>query len=86
MNYATGQAIKVGDEVGADGMTGIVVCDFENRQFLDGYESWDVPPTLEMNGGGTLSSGVMIETREAGMIHYGFEDENIVFVRAGSGR
>jgi len=69
MNYATGQPIRVGDQVFADGMTGVVVCDFDNREFLEGYSGWDMPD-VEMLGGGTLSSGVMIDTIEAGLIHY----------------
>jgi hypothetical protein len=70
MHYATGQKIKVGDKVIADGMRGVVVCDFDGRGFSEGYEAWDVPHTLEMLGGGYLSSGVMINTIEAGLIHY----------------
>lgn len=77
MNYSTGQKIKVGDQVVADGMAGHVVCDFDNRVFLDGYEGWDMP-TVEMLGGGTLSSGVMIETEEAGLVHYAYEDKGII--------
>ncbi|PWJ85107.1 hypothetical protein C8D77_12923 [Mesorhizobium loti] len=69
MQYATGQKMKVGDEVVADGMRGLIVCDFDTREFAVGYDTWDMP-TTEMLGGGTLSSGVMIETAEAGMIHY----------------
>lgn len=59
----------VGDEVRADGMRGIIVCDFDNRRFADGYEGWDIP-TVEMLGGGTLTSGVMVDTEEAGLVHY----------------
>lgn len=77
MNYSNGQQIKVGDQVVADGMAGRVVCDFDNREFLDGYEGWDMP-TVEMLGGGTLSSGVMIETEEAGLVHYAEEHEGII--------
>ena len=77
MNDSAGQRLKIGDHVIADGMTGIVVCDFDNREFLPGYEDWDVP-TLEMLGGGTLSSGVMIDTKEAGLVHYPQEHEGIV--------
>ncbi|WP_322416346.1 hypothetical protein [Mesorhizobium huakuii] len=69
MQYETGRTIRVGDEVIADGMKGVVVCDFDNREFAEGYEGWDMPG-IEMLGGGTLSSGVMVETIEAGMIHY----------------
>ena len=69
MKYATGQIMKVGDEVIADGMVGVIVCDFDNREFADGRESWDMPGA-EMLGGGKLDSGVMIKTVEAGLIHY----------------
>ena len=69
MRYATGQMMAVGDAVIADGMIGTIVCDFDRRAFLSGYEDWDMPSD-EMLGGGTLSSGVMIETVEAGLIHY----------------
>jgi hypothetical protein len=81
MRYATGQEMTVGDEVVADRIAGVIVCDFDNRQFLDGYESWDMPE-VEMVGGGTLSAGVMIKTVEAGMIHYKIIDEDVQFVRA----
>ena len=83
MRYSTGQQIKVGDQVVADGMTGLVVCDFDNREFLDGYDGWDMP-SVEMLGGGTLSSGVMIETQEAGLIHYPEQDEGIILATAAS--
>jgi len=69
MRYSTGEEMAVGDGVLADGMSGVIVCDFDNRLFAEGYESWDMP-TAQMVGGGTLSSGVMIHTEEAGLIHY----------------
>lgn len=77
MNYSTGQQVKIGDHVTADGMTGVVVCDFDNREFLDGHEGWDMP-TVEMLGGGTLSSGVMIDTKEAGLVYYAEQNGGIV--------
>ncbi|MFC3441027.1 hypothetical protein ACFOKF_07420 [Sphingobium rhizovicinum] len=72
--------MAIGDEVIADGMSGVIVCDFDNRQFMDGYGDWDTP-TIEMIGGGTLSSGVMIKTIEAGLIHYEETSGHIDFVR-----
>ena len=78
MNYSTGEQIRVGDKVVADGMTGVVVCDFDNREFLEGYSGWDTPD-VEMLGGGKLSSGVMIETAEAGLVHY--ENEEVGNIR-----
>lgn len=82
MRYATGQIMRIGDEVIADGMTGIIICDFDNREFMTGHERWDMPG-VKMLGGDTLDFGVMIETVEAGPVHY--EQSNgggIVFVRA----
>ena len=48
---------------------GVVVCDFDSRKFAEGYEGWNMP-TVELLGGGTLSSGIMIDTVEAGLVHY----------------
>lgn len=78
MNYSTGQQIKVGDVVIADGMTGLVVCDFDNQEFLDGYADW----AGVIHDSETPYSGVLITTDEAGRIQYGLEDEGIVFVRS----
>ena len=78
MNYSTGQPIKIGDQVVADGMVGLVVCDFDNREFLHGYAGWDTPTVEMLGGGGTLSSGVMIKTEEAGLINYPDEHEGII--------
>lgn len=69
MLYASGRQIELGDDVFADGMTGTIVCDFDNRRFAEGYEGWDAPDT-ELVGGGRLSSGVLVYTDEAGLIHY----------------
>lgn len=82
MRYATGQTMKIGDEVIADGMSGVIVCDFDDRCFMDGYEGWNMPD-VEMLGGGKLSSGVMIETVEAGMVHYTDQGDRIEFMRSG---
>lgn len=69
MKYATGQTMKVGDVVIADGMSGVIVCDFDSREFAQGREGWDMPE-VEMLGGGKLDSGIMVETAEAGLVHY----------------
>lgn len=81
MRYSSGQTIMVGDHVKVDGMAGIVVCDFDNRAFLAGYAGWDIPGA-EMIGGGTLSSGIMVKTTEAGLIHYEQGSAHILFVEA----
>lgn len=81
MKYANGQSIEIGDEVTADGMSGVVVCDFDNREFAEGYGDWDAP-TVEMLGGGTLSSGIMVNTVEAGLVHYESGSGDIRLVRS----
>jgi hypothetical protein len=83
MRYADGREMMVGDEVLADGMSGFIVCDFDNRRFAEGHEGWDMP-TVEMVGGGTLSSGVMIDTVEAGLVHYASDIGDIQLVRSQS--
>lgn len=79
MFYEDGRQIEVGDSVLADGMTGIVIADFGHRQFLPGHEHWDMPG-VEMLGGGTLSSGIMVETIEAGAIHFPEDTGHFVLV------
>lgn len=69
MQYASGQKMMVGDAVRVDGMEGIIVCDFDNREFAEGYGKWDFQDG-EMLGGGALSTGVMVLTEEAGLTHY----------------
>lgn len=80
MRYSTGEEMAVGDDVVADGMDGVIVCDFDNRRFANGYEKWD-KPSIETSGGGTLSSGVMVDTVEAGLVHYGSGTDGIILVR-----
>lgn len=41
-------------------------------------------PTVELIGGGTLSSGVLVKNTEGGLIHYGGVIGDILFVRTGS--
>ena len=81
MLYASGLSMSVGDIVVADGMEGIVVCDFDRRRFAVGYEDWE-PPSDECLDDNTPSTGVMIRTAEAGLIHYTSADADIEFVGA----
>jgi hypothetical protein len=79
MNYINGQAIKVGDHVLVEnGIPGVVVCDFDNQESLEEYADWS--PSVELHGGGTLASGVLIKTEELGLLHYPEEDEDILWV------
>jgi hypothetical protein len=72
--------IRVGDRVLVEGnVPGTVVCDYEKWECLDGYDDWLTKE--EMIGGGRLSSGVMIETRELGFLHYAEEDDDILLTQ-----
>lgn len=68
MKYASGQVMMVGDAVLADGMNGVIVCDFDNHEFAVGYGQWDLSDA--MLGNEAVNAGVMVETKEAGLIHY----------------
>ncbi|EEC0293615.1 hypothetical protein YV76_000945 [Salmonella enterica subsp. enterica] len=84
MKYSdTVKEIQVGDIVRADGLDGIVVCDYENNIALDGYEGWLIKD--ELVGGGYLSTGIMVETEEAGYIYYPNEDVDIKLVSPAKG-
>jgi hypothetical protein len=63
MKYANDEPMRVGDHVTVDGMTGILVCDFDNRKFLDGYADGDIPEDETL-------VGVMIHIVEAGLVQY----------------
>ena len=78
MRYKSdGSEINVGDRVLVEGnVRGLVVCDFDQWKCLEGYESWLTKE--ELVGGGKLSSGVMIETKELGFLHYADEDVAIL--------
>lgn len=74
MRYENGIEILVGDHVIVEGhIKGLVVCDFDKRLSLDGYEDWLTKK--ELIGGGTLSSGLMIKTSELGFLHYPENDD-----------
>lgn len=79
MKYLDGSKdIQVGDVVKVNGVDGVVVCDYENNIALDGYEGWLIKETLV--GGGNLSTGIMVDTKEYGLIHYPDEDPDIKFI------
>jgi len=83
MRYRSdGSEITIGDRVLVDGnVSGVVVCDFDRWQCLAGYERWLTKE--ELVGGGRLSSGVMVKTKDLGFLHYPSEDWTIVRDPAG---
>lgn len=80
MRYKSdGSEVRIGDNVLVEtNVRGRVVCDFDKRECLPGYDRWLMQETLV--GGGTLSTGIMVETKEMGLVHYPSEDEGIVRV------
>jgi hypothetical protein len=73
----SGEEVRVGDRVLVEGnVPGTVVCDFDNWKSLDGYEHWLT--TEELVGGGTLKSGIMVETTELGFVHLPEVDDELI--------
>lgn len=72
MKYANGIEIQIGDQVkiGHDD-SGLVVGVLENRTFLPGYDSKDWA---------YLNAGILVNTKNAGLIHYPEQDEEIVLI------
>jgi hypothetical protein len=77
MRYISdGSEINIGDHVLVErNVRGVVVCDFDRKVCLKGYESWLGGD--ELVGGGRLSSGIMVETKDLGMVHYASNDVDI---------
>jgi hypothetical protein len=68
--------IKVGDRVIVEGnVHGQVVCDYDKRVCLPGYEQW--LESRPMADGTVLASGIMVETSELGFLYYASEDVDI---------
>jgi len=80
MKYSNGRrSIRVGDSVLVEGnVEGVVVFDLDHWQCLSGYEGWLTKD--EMIGGGSLLSGVLIETSAIGMVLYSEPYDEIVFL------
>lgn len=73
------RSIRAGDSVLVEGgVKGVVVCDFDHWTCLSSYESW--LSKIELFGGASLSSGVLIEASEIGIVHYAEPDDEIVFL------
>ncbi|VWD51221.1 hypothetical protein BLA39750_06178 [Burkholderia lata] len=73
--------IRVGDSVLVeDSVAGVVVCDFDEGQFLPGFEDWS--PSASVVKDGVPTQGVLIETGGYGLIHYENEDYSIKFIKS----
>lgn len=78
MKYIDGKTVNIGDTVDiGGGMTGTVVCDFDNDKYIDGYPK---------NIWGILSNGVLVYSNEAGVIHFVDTSSDIYLIsRSGMG-
>ena len=62
MKYSTGEEVLLGDKVILwAGAEGIVVCSLDSNEFSDAYSKAEW---------GYLKKGVLIESPQAGLIHY----------------
>ena len=73
MKYADGQIAMIGDELELGGeMTGIVVACLDERQFT---------PEFPESRWGVLKSGVLVNSEQAGIIHYPEPDSHVLLIR-----
>lgn len=62
MKYSDGSNVLLGDIVTlGGGMTGIVVCNFEEDEFAKGFNK---------NEWGEFKTGIMVESPQAGLVYY----------------
>jgi hypothetical protein len=77
MKYITGERISIGDQVfiGSEegGYSGIIVAVIEDGIFTDDYprEKWEY-----------LKKGILILTKEAGLLHHSVADDEVKYIRS----
>ncbi|MHB8849166.1 MAG: hypothetical protein ACYC43_12100 [Burkholderiales bacterium] len=72
MKYLDGQFVELGDYVDlGGGMTGVVVCNFDNNQFAPDY------PKAEWAG----PTGIMVKSEQAGLVHFSEPDIDLVLLK-----
>jgi hypothetical protein len=73
MKYSTGEEVRLGDKVKLwAGAEGIVVCSLDSKEFSDAYSEADW---------GYLKKGVLIESLQAGLIHYLEPEETMILLQ-----
>ena len=75
MKYSDGNEIKVGDKVKVwEGCFGMVVCSMDTEEYTPSYskEEW-----------GYLNVGILIDSDEAGLIHYTESEEELELIQRG---
>ncbi|BCQ27792.1 hypothetical protein NK8_59810 (plasmid) [Caballeronia sp. NK8] len=74
--FESGKIIKIGDSVFVEkGVQGVVVCDFDSKQCVSGYEDWFTSDGSSVEG--IPTQGILVKTDKYGLIHYETEDESI---------
>ena len=72
MKYLDGQPVRLGDVVDlGGGMTGVVVCLFDERLFDPGFQ--------KLAQGGP-DKGVMVNSAQAGLVHFPKPDVDLVLL------
>jgi hypothetical protein len=73
MHYSDGNKILLGDLVTlGGGMTGVIVCDFEEENFAQGYNKSEWKE---------FKKGIMVESSQAGLIYYEEEFFDLTLVK-----
>lgn len=77
----TGRDVRAGDVVRVEGgVRGIVVCDYDHWECVDGYERF--LSRNRMFDGSTLGTGVMVDAEDFGLILYPEQDDEMEILSA----
>ena len=73
MKYPDGSNILLGDIVTlGGGMTGVVVCHFENEEFAKGFDKDEL---------GDFKTGIMVKSPQAGLVYYAEDCIDLTLVK-----
>lgn len=75
MKYSDGRDVLVGDKVLADKSGGVVVAVIDTEQFSNDYPA----------GWVYLGKGMLVETKDVGLIHYPETGEGVILVDRATG-
>lgn len=75
MKYSDDSNILLGDVVTlGGGMTGVVVCNFDNKEFAKGFDK---------NEWGDFKTGIMVESPQAGLVYYAEDCIDLTLIKRG---
>ncbi|HAT2611333.1 TPA: hypothetical protein I8235_004374 [Kluyvera intermedia] len=73
MKYSDGSDVLLGDVVTlGGGMTGVVVCNFENEEFAKSFHKHEW---------GDFQTGIMVESPQAGLVYYAKDCIDLTLVK-----